>query len=192
MVLRVEGDGVRGPVRPRRGGMIAHGPAAPGRRPRRSHAPTSARSATREEDPARVAIRPTPGRSLVTRRALVDIVRTATLGSYGVAGLAGDPLSRLAARLGFADPGIAIRLDDGIEIELDLTIALGVPVAEVARQVDSAVRYAVHRALAQDVRRLVIHVDGLRVQPSGTAPSLPAEPHAIRPRDLADSGTDVA
>ena len=27
---------------------------------------------------------PIPGRSLVTRRAVVDIVRTATLGSYGI------------------------------------------------------------------------------------------------------------
>lgn len=139
-----------------------------------------------------MAIRPTPGRSLVTRRALVDIVRTATLGSYGVAGLAGSPIRRFAARLGFADPGITVRLDDGIEIELDLNVALGVPVAEVARQVDSAVRYAIRRALDRDVRRLVIHIDGLRVQPTGTAPALPTEPHAIRPRDLADSGTDVA
>ena len=36
-----------------------------------------------------MAIRPTPGRSLVTRRAVADIVRTATLGSYGVTGFAG-------------------------------------------------------------------------------------------------------
>jgi len=139
-----------------------------------------------------VTIRPTPGRSLVTGRALTDIVRTATLGSYGVTGFAGGPVARLIARVGLGQPGLAIRTDDGIEIELDLTVALGVPVAEVARQVDSAVRYAVRRALGREVARLAIHVDGLRVQP-GAIPAAPVDgPTAIRPRDLADSGTDVA
>lgn len=140
-----------------------------------------------------MAIRPTPGRSLVTGRALIDIVRTATLGSYGVTGFAGGPVERLIARLGLGQPGLAVRLDDGIGIELDLTVALGVPVAEVARQVDSAVRYAVHQALGREVDRIVIHIDGLRVQPGGPGPlATPAPPATIGPRDLADSGTDVA
>lgn len=146
-----------------------------------------------QEERRRVAIRPTPGRSLVTGRALVDIVRTATLGSYGVTGFAGGPLTRLVARLGLGQPGLSVRLDDGIDVELDLTVALGVPVAEVARQVDSAVRYAVRRALDREVSRLVIHVDGLRVQPGTAVPPVArATPTAIGPRDLADSGTDVA
>lgn len=140
-----------------------------------------------------MAIRPTPGRSLVTDRALTDIVRAATLGSYGVTGFAGGPVARLVARLGLGQPGLDIRLDDGIEIELDLTVALGVPVAEVARQVDSAVRYAIRRALDRDVERIFIHVDGLRVHPGGSVPTpASSEPAAIGPRELADSGTDVA
>lgn len=141
-----------------------------------------------------MAIRPTPGRSLVTRRAIEDVVRTATLGSYGVTGFAGGPLARWSARLGLAQPGLRVRLADGIDVELDLTVALGVPVAEVARQVDSAVRYAVTHAVGRDVGRIVIHVDGLRVHPGGTVPTpLAAEvPAPIGPRDLADSGTDVA
>ena len=140
-----------------------------------------------------MAIQPTPGRSLVTGRALADIVRSATLGSYGVSAFAGDPVTRLLARLGLAQPGLAIRFDDGIEIDLDLTVALGVPVAEVARQVDSAVRYAVRTALGREIDRIVIHIDGLHVPADGAVPSGPAAlPTGIRPRDLADSGTDVA
>jgi uncharacterized alkaline shock family protein YloU len=139
-----------------------------------------------------VAIRPTPGRSLVTNRAISDIVRTATLGSYGVTGFAGGPLSRFVAWLGLGQPGLAVRLDDGLEIDLDLTVAFGVPVAEVARQVDSAVRYAIRTALDREVQRIVIHVDGLRVHAGSTIPAGSAEPTAIRSRDLADSGTDVA
>jgi uncharacterized alkaline shock family protein YloU len=140
-----------------------------------------------------VAIRPTPGRSLVARRALIDIVRAATLGSYGVTGFAGGRIGRLLQRLGVAQPGLAIRFDDGLEIELDLTVALGVPVAEVARQVDSAVRYAMRRALGREVTRIVIHVDGLHIPPGGAVPTAPAAlPMRVRSRDLADSGTDVA
>jgi uncharacterized alkaline shock family protein YloU len=140
-----------------------------------------------------VAIRPTPGRSLVTGRALADIVRAATLGSYGVSAFAGGPLTRSLARLGLAQPGLTIRFDDGIDIDLDLTIALGVPVAEVARQVDSAVRYALRKALEREVRRLTIHIDGLRFGPGGGPPSvLRVDPRAVGQRDLADSGTDVA
>jgi uncharacterized alkaline shock family protein YloU len=140
-----------------------------------------------------LAIRPTPGRSLVTGRALDDIVRTATLGSYGVTGFAGGPLGRLMERLGLGHPGIAVRLDDGIEIELDVTVALGVPVAEVARQVDSAIRYSVRQAVDREVSRIVIHVDGLHVPAGGAVPQAPtALPTGIRPRDLADSGSDVA
>jgi uncharacterized alkaline shock family protein YloU len=141
-----------------------------------------------------VAIRPTPGRSLVAGRALRDIVRTATLGSYGVTGFAGGPIGRLIERLGLGTPGLSVRVDDGLEVELDITVALGVPVAEVARQVDSAIRYGVQQAIGREVGRITIHVDGLHVPPGGTLPqsptALPVEP--IRPRDLADSGTDVA
>ena len=140
-----------------------------------------------------MTIRPTPGSSLVTGRALADVVRAATLGSYGVSAFSGGLAARLLARLGLAQPGLKIRFDDGIEIDLDLHVSLGVPVAEVARQVDSAVRYAVRTALGRDVRRIVIHIDGLHVPADGAVPSGPvALPTGIRPRDLADSGTDVA
>jgi uncharacterized alkaline shock family protein YloU len=134
----------------------------------------------------------------VTGRALADIVRTATLGSYGVAGFAGGWTARLVERVGLGQPGLAVRTDDGIEIELDLTIALGVPVAEVARQVDSSIRYAIRRALELEVSLLVIHVDGLLVSPGGPIPEVrpsglrPGDPGTAGPRELADSGTDVA
>jgi uncharacterized alkaline shock family protein YloU len=162
----------------------------------------------------------TPGRSLVTRRAIVDIVRTATLGSYGVTGFGGAGfLRRLVERLGLGQPGIRVSFDHepahdddldgssvalpidiptagvgrGLTIELDLTVAFGVPVAEVARQVDSAIRYAMRRALEREVDRLTIHVDGLRFQPGDLPAARPqADPAAIRPDDLAASGTDVA
>jgi uncharacterized alkaline shock family protein YloU len=140
---------------------------------------------------------PISGRSLVSRQAIVDIVRAATLGSYGVIGFAGGVLDRLAERLGLPPRGIVVRLGDALEIDLDLVVAHGVPIAEVARQVDSAIRYAVRQALGREVDRLTIHVDGLRVAPLDVVP--PGDEHAGRitpgqatPDDLAASGTDVA
>ncbi len=107
-----------------------------------------------------------PGRSLVTRRALVDIVRPAVAGSYGVTGLGrGGLVERIAAALGLGTPGIDVSLADGLAIDLHLTVAYGLPVAEVARQADSAVRYAIRRATAREVDRLTIHVGGMHYQP---------------------------
>ena len=139
---------------------------------------------------------PTNGRSLVSRRAIVDVIRTATLGSYGVIGFAGRGLvGRLAERLGLAPRGIELDLSGGgIAIDLDLLIAHGLPIAEVARQVDSAVRYALRRALDREVDRLTIHVDGLRVAPYELhlGADRSRDPQAVATDDLAASGTDVA
>jgi uncharacterized alkaline shock family protein YloU len=120
--------------------------------------------------------RPMTGRSLVTRRAIVDIVRGAVLGSYGVTGVDAGPFERLLGRLGVREPGIGVRLDRGLEIDLHLTVAYGVPVAEVARQVDSAVRYGIRRALDREVRRLAVHVGGLRYQPASVPPTKETRP----------------
>jgi uncharacterized alkaline shock family protein YloU len=136
---------------------------------------------------------PVPGRSLATRQAIVDLVRTATVGSYGVTGFGGRPLDRLLGRSGLARPGIAVRLGDRLDVELDLTVAYGVPVAEVARQVDSAIRHAVRHALGREVGRMTIHIDGLTYGPGGAPPSM-VRPTGdlVGPRDLVDRGTDVA
>ena len=71
-------------------------------------APTR-RDRAREEDVARVT-EPLPGRSLVTKRAIRDLVRTAVLSAYGVTGFAGGgPVGRVLGRLGLAHPGLARR-----------------------------------------------------------------------------------
>jgi uncharacterized alkaline shock family protein YloU len=139
---------------------------------------------------------PIPGRSLVSRRAILDVVRSATLGSYGVIGFAaGGPVGRIAERLGLGPRGIRLALTGGLAIDLDLVVAHGLPIAEVARQVDSAVRYAIRRALGREVDRLTIHVDGLRVAPHDVQ-LVPGgrsrDALDITNDDLAASGTDVA
>lgn len=144
---------------------------------------------------------PTAGRSLVTRRAVVDVVRAATLGSYGVTGFAGGWLGSIRERLGLGQPGINVAFSEAsrnaetrpeLTIDLHLTVAFGLPIAEVARQVDSAVRYSLRNALGRDVTRLTIHVAGLSYQP-GDLPATPQhDRNALTQDDLAASGTDVA
>ena len=59
------------------------------------------------EEPTRAV----PGRAVVARRALSEIVRDAALGSYGVTGLA-EPtlLARFRARLGLGSRAIRVTL----------------------------------------------------------------------------------
>lgn len=133
-----------------------------------------------------------PGRALVARRAAADITRAAVLGSYGVAGFEAGLRERVHAALVGRTPGIRITFRDGhLSIRLTLRVTTGLPVAEVARQVDSAVRYGIRRALGREVDELRIRIGGLDASP-GTRP--PADPvrRGAQSSDLADSGTDVA
>src|SRR5450759_2609635 len=106
------------------------------------------------------------GKSIVTRRAIVDIVRTAVQSSYGVTGFADASLAhRLLSWIGLDRSGIRLSKDGGLHLDLYITVAFGVPVAEVARQVDSAVRYSLRHYVGAEVAGVAIHVDGLRYQP---------------------------
>ena len=137
---------------------------------------------------------PMPGRSLITRRAMRDLVRNATLCVYGVSGFAGGGvIGRLLDRLGLAHPGLRIHSEGELVVDLNLAVAYGLPVAEVARQVEASVRYAIANAMGREPDRISIrigrlrHEQGLAPAPHETAPA--GEPRAS---DLADSGTDVA
>jgi uncharacterized alkaline shock family protein YloU len=130
------------------------------------------------------------GRSIVTRRAIVDIVRTAVMSSYGVTGFSDPSLGRRVLRwVGLDRPGIRLTTEGGVALDLYLNVAFGVPVAEVARQVDSAVRYSLRRFLGIDVATLAIHIDGLRFQPT----AVPRDPEPAAPvSGLAADGEPAA
>jgi uncharacterized alkaline shock family protein YloU len=128
--------------------------------------------------------RPIPGRSYVSKRAIVEVVRAAVLESYGVTGLADPDLGgRLLRWLHLRTSGIRLNLSKGMGVELFLTVAYGVPIAEVARQVDSAVRYGLRRAMGLEVDELVIHVGGLRYQPAPPPATGPAAESAVEAGD---------
>ena len=131
------------------------------------------------------------GRALVTRRAVIDIVRGVTLGSYGVAGFAGGWPDRVLGWIERRPGGLRVSVAGGtLAIRLHLRVAHGLPIAEVARQVDHAVRHAIRVALGREVDRLTIRVAHLELHPGGEPPHPPAAA-GPGPSDLADSGTDV-
>jgi uncharacterized alkaline shock family protein YloU len=107
-----------------------------------------------------------PGRGLASRRAVAEVVRRAALRSYGVI----DVRERrwwqdLPARAGLGVRGVRVRARPALSVELHLRIALGVPIAEVARNVEEAVRYSVRTSVGREIQALEIHVDGVRAAP---------------------------
>jgi uncharacterized alkaline shock family protein YloU len=132
------------------------------------------------------------GRALVTRRAVIDIVRGVTLGSYGVAGFAGSWPDRVLGWIERRPGGLRVSVAGGqLAIRLHLRVAHGLPIAEVARQVDHAVRHSIRVALGREVDQLSIRVARLELHPGGEPPHPPVA-SGLTSSDLADSGTDVA
>jgi uncharacterized alkaline shock family protein YloU len=131
------------------------------------------------------------GRALVTRRAVIDIVRGVALGSYGVAGFAGGWIDRLLGWIERRPGGLRVSVQGGtLAIRMHLRVAHGLPIAEVARQVDLAVRHAIRTALGREVDQLSIRVARLELHPGGEPPH-PRPPAGVGPSDMAESGTDV-
>jgi len=130
--------------------------------------------------------------SLVTRRAVRDVVRSAVLSAYGVTGFAGGgPAGRLLERAGIGEWGLKVDLVPELAVDLRLTVSYGLPIAEVARQVESSVRYSLRHALGREPDRVCIRI-GKLVHQQATAP-VPASPASgPGPADLAASGSDVA
>jgi len=114
-----------------------------------------------------VSHRPLPGHALITTRAVAELVQHAAATSYGVVAFADpDLVSALLTRLGRRVRGLRVRIAPTLDVELFIRVAFGVPIAEVASNVEAAVRYAVRQALGRDIDAITIHVDGLLVRPA--------------------------
>lgn len=106
---------------------------------------------------------PVPGRALVTRRAVREIVERAAATSYGVVSVGHrDPLARLVRGLGLGTPGVTVELSPRLRAAVSLTVAYGVPVAEVARNAEERIRHEVRTALGRDLDEVRIDVEDLR------------------------------
>jgi uncharacterized alkaline shock family protein YloU len=127
----------------------------------------------------------------------VELVRSAVISSYGVTGFAsGGPVRRVLARVGLVRPSLTVRMEPELVVHLRLTVAYGLPVAEVARQVESSVRWTLRNALGREPDEVSIQIGSLvhqqRIGVPGEAGGTPPATNDPGPSDLADSGTDVA
>src|ERR1039457_7230745 len=119
------------PTPARADGTIAHRPGRPG----------PGKPTPRLEVKLPIPAHRKAGQSLVSRRAISQIVRAAVSSSYGVTGLADDGLLHgILARLGVRPPGVLVRVEGGLRVELRVLVAAGGPVAAEARQAASAQR----------------------------------------------------
>ena len=107
------------------------------------------------------------GRIEVSPTAIASLASQAVLECYGVVGMATKDLaSGIVEILQPASHrrGVDVHLDDDdIVIDLYVVIEYGTRIAIVARNIQSAVKYAVEKALSVPVTPVNVHVQDLRV-----------------------------
>ncbi len=107
------------------------------------------------------------GRIEVSATAIASLASQAVLECYGVVGMATKDLARGIVEI--LQPashrrGVGIHInEDCIVIDLYVVIEYGTRIAEVARNIQSVVKYTVERALGVPVTAVNIHVQDLRV-----------------------------
>lgn len=108
----------------------------------------------------------------IDRESLARSVRSAAAECYGVTAVA--PVGWLQRLTGWLRPtrasGVAVVFDGSLRVTLDLHVAAHVPNAQVADNVDEAVRYRVLRDFGRAIDELVIRIDG---RPVATRPTEP-------------------
>ncbi len=107
------------------------------------------------------------GKIEVSPTAIASLASQAVLECYGVVGMATKDLaSGIVEILQPASHrrGVEIDVDeDRIAIDLYVVIEYGTPIAVVARNIQSVVKYSVERALSVPVAAVNVHVQDLRV-----------------------------
>lgn len=111
--------------------------------------------------------RPLPaGKIEVAPRAIATIAADAVSRSYGIVGMAPHTLREGVAqvlRQQDAHKGVEVRFNgDDVTIDLYVIVEYGTRIAEVARNAQETVRYAIERALGTPVAHVNVRVQGLR------------------------------
>ncbi len=106
------------------------------------------------------------GKIEVAPRAIATIAAQAVGQSYGVVGMAPSSLAQgvaMVLRQADAHKGVAVRISDTtITIDLYVILEYGTRLAEVARNVQENVRYAVEQAIGMPVAQVNVRIQGLR------------------------------
>ncbi|MHB8508754.1 MAG: Asp23/Gls24 family envelope stress response protein [Candidatus Dormibacteria bacterium] len=107
------------------------------------------------------------GRIEVSSQVVASIAGHAANECYGVVAMAARGLrDGIAERLQRENlhRGVEVRVaDDGIDIALYVVVEYGVRITEVAHSLQDAVKYQVEKALAINVRRVDVNIQGIHM-----------------------------
>jgi uncharacterized alkaline shock family protein YloU len=106
------------------------------------------------------------GNIYISHRAIATIAHQSALSSYGVVGLAAKNLAEGLAQVLVKDPslGVDVRYENNaIHIDLYIIVEYGTRIKSVAASVSDSVRFQIEKALGISVRKVNVHVRGLRI-----------------------------
>jgi uncharacterized alkaline shock family protein YloU len=100
----------------------------------------------------------------IDQEQLARLVRRVAASAYGVAEVRGRGwYQRLLGWLDRPTAGVAVATEPQLRVEIDLAVVPGVPGAQVASNVEEAVRYLVQRDMGVAIDELEIRVGGVSV-----------------------------
>lgn len=106
------------------------------------------------------------GSILIQKEAIASIARQSVLQSYGVVGLAPkNLLNRVCQFFKKSTPfGVEVDYDhDGLIIDLYIIVEYGMRIKSITDSIVSSVKYNVEKTVGLPVRRINVHVRGLRI-----------------------------
>lgn len=106
------------------------------------------------------------GSILIQKDAIASIARQSTLQSYGVVGLAPKNIFENIRQFLIRDGkyGVDVEYDhDGILIDLFIIVEYGTRIKSITSSIVNSVKYNVEKTVGLPVRRINVHVRGLRI-----------------------------
>ncbi|MCB2202415.1 Asp23/Gls24 family envelope stress response protein [bacterium] len=106
------------------------------------------------------------GSILIQKEAVASIARQSTLQSYGVVGLAPKNLIENIRQILKKEKnyGIDVEFDhDGLVIDLYIVVEYGTRIKSITNSIVNSVKYNVEKTVGLPVRRINVHVRGLRI-----------------------------
>jgi len=106
------------------------------------------------------------GSILIQKEAIASIARQSTLQSYGVVGLAPKNLFESIRQILKKDAKYGVEVDfdhEGLVIDLYIMVEYGTRIKSITNSVVNSVKYNVEKTIGLPVRRINVHVRGLRI-----------------------------
>ena len=106
------------------------------------------------------------GSILIQKDAIASIARQSTLQSYGVVGLAPKNIFEGIRQFLVQDGkyGVDVEYDhDGLLIDLFIIVEYGTRIKSITNSIVNSVKYNVEKTVGLPVRRINVHVRGLRI-----------------------------